>query len=348
MIVNVPIEYFPAFYEQPERATIELLSIPSGSVNPFFRNTDKIQLSIKKGKHLKNPLDEYTYQFSPDFVSNDEEPRYMHIDLAINGDSVGIAMCHATKYETRSVRMAGETEAKDVQLPIIEFDFVGRLSPRIEYGEHSMSYAAIEEMVAEIATNRGFNLFEGLITFDRFQSHQLSQTIQGMGIPCGLLSIDHTVSKVIVDFSKDGFIRKVGTPREPAAAMVALRDAIYREGVTFPQIPMYDDYRSWLEKEIDECQWDGEKGKAVKMDGGSDDMLQAIAGAVFNCINNAKPTGNIPTMDQDSQNAETAFYDNVGMSNNIETNDEGFVEDGFDGYARSVDYMYNRNDRSAL
>ena len=346
MIVDIPIEYFPAFYEQPERATIELLSIPSGSVNPFFRNSEKIQLAIQKGQHKKNPLDEYTYQFDADFVADDDEPRYMHIDLAINGDSVGIAMAHATSFETRSIRMAGEAEPKEVQLPIIEFDFIGRLSPRLEYGEQSMSYAAIEEMIAELASKRGYNLFEGLITFDRFQSHQLSQTILGMGIPCGLLSIDHTTSKVLVDFSKEGFIRKVGTPREPAAAMVALRDAIYREAVIFPQISMYDDYRSWLEKEIDECQWDGEKGKAIKMDGGSDDMLQAIAGSVFNCINNAKPNGKIPDLDKELQGAEDIFYDAVNMSNEIETNDDGYVEDVFDGYTRtSVDYMYNRNDR---
>jgi len=342
MIVDIPIEYLPQFIDAPERACIELLSIPSGSVNPFFRNAEKIQIALKKGEHLVNPLDEETYQFTSDFRSEDDTERYMHIDLAINGDSVGIAMCHAIDFETRTVRLAGDTEPKEVNLPIIQFDFLGRLSPRKEYGEHSMSYAAIEEMIDDLAYKREFNLFEGLITFDRFQSHQLSQTIHAMGIPCGLLSIDHTVSKVMVDLTRDGFIRKVGTPREPAAAMVSLRDAMYREGVTFPPTPMYDDYRSYLEKEIDECQWDGEKGKATKMEGGSDDLLQACAGAAYNCVNNATPLVNIPKMDDMDQFSEENFYDNVqhGM---LEPNTQnGFVEDTFQYDRSSTDYMYQR------
>jgi len=345
MIVEVPIEYYTAFLEQPERACIELLSIPSGSVNPFFRNSEKIQIAVEKGRRNPNPLDESTYQFSADFKSEDDAERYMHIDLAINGDSVGIAMCHATDFETRLIRMPGEDEAKEVPLPILKFDFMGRLSPRVEYGEHNMSYTAIEEMISDLSYNRGFNLFEGLITFDRFQSHQLSQTIQGMGIPCGLLSVDHTTSKVIVDFSKPGYISKVGTPREPAAAMVSLRDAIYREAVTFSDVEMYDDYRNWIEKELDECQWDGQKGKAIKMDGGTDDLLQAVAGAAFNCINNAKPSVSIPKQDLGSDMAEEEFYDSVYESKGI-TNSDGYVEDHFGAYNRSsTDYIYNRDSK---
>ena len=344
MIVKIPLEYFPAFYEEPERATLELLSIPSGSINPFFRNHEKIAQAFERGENRSNPLDELTYQFSPSFVAEETRPRYMHIDLAINGDYVGIAMCHAYDFETRTMRMPGDLEAREVSMPKMRFDFVGRLAPRLEFGEIAMNYNAIEAMIDELAHTRGFNLHEGLITFDRFQSHQLMQSIRGMNIPCGLLSIDHTTSKVLIDYKKDGLVRKEGIPREPAAAMVSLRDAFYREALDIPEITPFDDHRNWLEKELDECQWDGTKQKALKMEGGTDDMLQAVAGAVFNCNNNADPEMEVPLLDQDDQMSEESYYNAIGREDvtgfDLDLNADGYVEDGTSLYdERHVGYL---------
>jgi len=332
-IQKVPLEFLQAFIDDPARASLELLSIPQGSTNPFFRNGPKVSKAFEKGRGRINPLDELTYQFDPSFKAKSDVPRYMHIDLAINRDKVGISMCHATGFETRSVRAPGEMEPKQVRMPIVEIDFMGRLAPRLEFGERDMSFSEIESMVEELAFQREFNLESGLVTFDRFQSHQIIENIHSMGIPCGLLSIDHTTGKVIVDYAKDNFIRKESVQRQPSAAMGSLRDAIYREAISFPEIDMADDYRNWLEKEMDECQWDAEKQKAIKMEGGSDDLLQSVAGSVYNCTNNAEHFEMPNDIPESERSDEEQYYQSVGRGSMGDVEGGvGYIEDNFSAY----------------
>jgi hypothetical protein len=346
-IQRVPLEFLQIFLDDPARASLELLSIPQGSTNPFFRSGPKVSMAFDKGKGRENPFDELTYQFDPSFKAKSDVPRFMHIDLAINRDKVGMAMCHATGFVTRYVRATGDPEPKQVRVPIIEVDFMGRLAPRPEFGERDMSFPAIEAIVEELAFSREFNLEHGLVTFDRFQSHQIIESIHSLGIPCGLLSIDHTTSKVIVDYSKDNFIRKESVQRQPSAAMGSLRDAIYGETISFPLIEMADDYRNWLEKEIDECQWDADKQKAIKMDGGSDDLLQAVAGAVYNCTNNAEHYEVPDDINNSSQSSEAKYYDRIGRGSDTsgDENYDGFTEDRFSAYGdrQSPDYLGMNN-----
>jgi len=349
-IQKVPLEYLQIFLDDPARASLELLSIPQGSTNPFFRNGPKVTLAFEKGKNRPNPLDELTYQFDHSFKATSDVPRYMHIDLAINRDKVGVAMCHAVGFEKRHVRSPGELEPKEVRLPIVEVDFVGRLAPRQEFGERDMSFSAIEAMIEEIGFTRQFNLESGLVTFDRFQSHQIIETVQSLGIPCGLLSIDHTTGKVIVDYSKDNFIRKESVQRQPSAAMGSLRDAIYREAISFPVIEMADDYRNWLEKEMDECQWDAEKQKAIKMVDGSDDLLQAVAGAVYNCINNAEHFEIPNDISNSERSEEENYYKSVGRGVSGQDDgqgDNGFIEDNNSIYANRQMPDYVGMDRNS-
>ena len=133
-IVDIPIEFLEKFIEEPERAVLEYLSIPAGSTNPFFRNSHKVREAIERGKGRPNPFDEETYLFDPNFKSKDHNPRYMHIDLAINRDVVGISMCHASGFVERKIK---DAKGKDViaQIPYVTFDFTARLKPRIEFGE---------------------------------------------------------------------------------------------------------------------------------------------------------------------------------------------------------------------
>jgi hypothetical protein len=330
MKIQIPIEFLPFFKENPDRATLEYLSVPAGSTNPFFRNPEKIVEAMQRGSKHSNPIDEATYQFDSGFRTKDHIPRYMHIDLAINRDAVGISMCHAAGFETRKVGN------KELSLPRITFDFVGRLIPRTEFGEKEVNYNAIQDLVDELAFKRKFNLEEGLITFDRFQSHMLITNIRGMGIPCGLLSVDRTATRVLVDFKSDGYIRRESVPKEPSAAMGALRDAAYQDRLEFPQMSMADEYRTWIEKEVDECQWDADKQKAVKIEGGSDDVLQAAAGAAYNCTNNACLTHVPEDLRHEEQMAEERFYDEIGrnapLSEERKVNRDGYVEDGFSAY----------------
>jgi len=288
-VAVVPIEWLPFFIEDPVNSAMEYLSFPSGAVNPFFRDIGKVSDAIYKD--IPNPLNWKTYTLDKDFeAGKDKRPRYMHIDLAINNDGAGIAMSHCSGYKAVHTR-TDSGEFGQVMLPIIKFDFAGILRPRKEYNEKEIDYDAIMVLLFDIA-DRGFNVMGGLLTFDRFQSHHMKTTLHKSGFNVASLSVDHTTSKLIVDYNKPDRVRKEPISRQPAAAMLSFRDAVYQDRVIIPVIEECPSRpgQSWLEKEAMESQsvHDGVQRllKAEKIEGGSDDILQAIAGSCFNCVNN--------------------------------------------------------------
>lgn len=328
MIVDVPIEFYRHFAENPERAALEYLSIPAGATNPFFRNTEAVDEAMRKGASIEPMIDEDTYMISEDAFCQDDAARYMHIDLAINRDGVGISMCHSVGFEQKVARLMGEEEYSEIEVPIVAFDFIARLKPRVEYGEKEMAFDSILALIEELEFRRNFNLSNGLITFDRFQSHHMISSVRTLGIPTGLLSVDATTSLLKVDFSRQDMVRKVAVPREPSAAMGSLRDALYEHRLIIPQSSKSDVTRTWLEKEIDESQFDPDKQKVIKVEGGSDDVIQSVAGAVFNCVNNATDMGYMPDIDEPEPDEH--FDGRRAPLEEDYINEDGYVEDDFD------------------
>jgi len=283
-IYEIPVEALPYFIDDPEEAARDLLGLPSAAISPFFRNMSAI---TDADKGYPNPIDWDTYVFDDSFHAKTNDPCFMHLDLSINRDAVGAAMCHVSKRTERTIR-AAQGGTSTVSLPVSHFDFVGRLRPRPEFGEREIDYDALLFMVMEVE-RRGFNLKRGLITFDRFQSHYLMSTLRKEGFLCDLLSVDHTTSKVIIDYSNPPtFVRRVPCPREPAACYVTGRDCLYQGRLELPSIPRWMDGRtSWFEREAIGTMWDKDKQKAHKAEGESDDLLQSILGANFNAMNNS-------------------------------------------------------------
>ena len=287
-LIECPLEYIIEAISNPELFAQEKLSIPSGSVNPFFREIRKITACIDFNE--LNPFIEEDYSFHGQWKAANDHPRYMHIDLARNQDAVAISMAHAThmvKVEQIKVDDNNGVYIEEAELPLVKFDFAGRLKPRPHLGEKNFDYKQVIHIMQEIH-NRGFNIRSGLITLDRFQSYFLMDTLRNLGFVCGLLSVDHTTRRVIIDYSKDDDIRYESVNRQPSMVMTDFREMVVQERIKFPAIPMFDGSIDWLTKEATEASWNPDKQKVEKMDitGSSDDLLQSVAGAAFNCQNN--------------------------------------------------------------
>jgi hypothetical protein len=329
-IAVVPIEFLPFFEEDEVNAAMEYLSHPSGAVNPFFRDFAKIASAVHG--EIPNPINWDTYTLEDGFQAGDDKrPRYMHIDLAINNDGAGVTMCHCDGW--KGVHTRNEVGAfEEVLLPQVKWDLAAVLRPRQSYGEREINYDAIMELIFDLH-GRNFNLMGGLITFDRFQSHHMKTTLTTFGFNVAILSIDHTPHKILVDYTKPDRVRKEPIPRQPAAAMMALRDCCYQDRAVLCQLPEHPDMPgiTWLEKEARECQADTSNAqklvKAVKVDGGSDDLLQAAAGACFNCVNNALPD-ELSEMDPAGQATEQSFYSQFGMGTKGNRIPDEVIENG--------------------
>jgi len=282
--IPVPLEYLQRFLEDPEAAAVDWLAVPQPVISPFFRDLNRISGCIKD---YPNPLNWDTYAIDPEFIAKDDFPRFIHCDLSIRRDAVGISMCHVPHFVELQIR-TNEGEIQSQPMPFIKFDLCARLKPRPEFSEREIDYDAILGIFLELA-RRNFRIDQGIVTFDRFQSHWMISTLRKEGFICSLLSVDYTTSRVIIDWnSSPYYIKKEPLPREPSACYVLGRDLMYQNRLSLPQIPLWIDRQTtWFEREVLGTTWDEKKERAGKAEGETDDLLQSILGAAFNAHNNA-------------------------------------------------------------
>lgn len=334
-IAQVPIEFYQKFQEDPAKAALEYMSITRGTKNPFLSNIEKIREAIRRSEGRINPIDSETYALSEGFhcKDGDKEPRYIHIDLAKNRDAVGLSMCHAPKFVSAIIQFPGEVSPRRAMVPYISFDLVARLRHREAFDEREINQKAIIEIVFNLEAKKGFNIRGGLVTFDRWQSIRSYQDLRDMGFTCDTLSIDHTTWAVVVDYDKPDSVTHLRLHKQPAAACVSFREALYQDRVDLPDgMQMFDEHETWLEKEAREATWNQETQKVVKMEGGSDDVWQTCCGAAFNCLTNASAQ-EVPELDKQDQAIEAAWHlgvrNDFGMSEGEQVNELGFVSDDF-------------------
>jgi hypothetical protein len=201
----------------------------------------------------------------------------MHIDLGLKKDAVGISMCHAPNFEDRviqDIEFQG-VKTRNVRLPYIKFDFLGRV--KASRGEEIL-LSEIREIIYDLH-RRGFYI--ALLTFDGFQSVDSIQILRNQGYKVGRLSIDRTATKLILDKharSEDG-IRRVSTEGQIMGAMQSLKDALYDNRMSIP-------YHEYWSKEAIGAEIDYKKNKVDHNPRGTIDLLQSMAGSVYNLVNN--------------------------------------------------------------
>ena len=163
--IKVPLDLKPLFLKDPENFIRDIACISTESTRPFFKRHDKIIEAYENG--FKNPFNDQTLEFDEDFGpdANDIHRRFMHVDLGLTKDAVGISMCHSPNFEDREEIEFDDKEmvSHSVRVPSIKFDFLGRI--KSVRGEEIL-LSRIRELIYDIS-RRGFHL--ALITFDGFQ-----------------------------------------------------------------------------------------------------------------------------------------------------------------------------------
>jgi len=278
MKIKVPLELKPNFLRDPENFIRDIACISTQSTRPFFKLRGKI--SDVEAKHTRvNVFNDTTMEFDEEWKRPDGDlnNRYMHIDLGLTKDAVGIAMCNAPYFVDREIIdiEKGGTQKIRVQLPFVHFDFLGRI--KANKGEEIL-FASIREIIYEI-TRRGFYI--ALLTYDGFQSVDSIQILKSQGYKVARLSIDRTATKVILDKNvKDGSgLKKSSTEGQVLASMQSLKDILYDNRMSIP-------YHPFWKKEAEGAEIDYRKQKVDHKPRGTLDLVQAMAGATYNLVNN--------------------------------------------------------------
>ncbi len=278
--IKIPLELKANYLRDPENFLRDIACVPTESTRPFIKNRAKVE-KVNNEAH-RNPFLEDKRTFVEGYGPADgsiQFARYMHIDLGLKKDAVGISMCHASHFVDRQkveIEAFGNS-MKNIRLPHIKFDFLGRV--QAAKGEEIL----LSEVREIIYTIQRMGFYLGLITFDGFQSVDSIQILRNQGFKVGRLSIDRTSTKLVLDKrskSGDG-LKRLSTEGQTMAAMQGLKDALYDDRLSIP-------YHEYWKREAIGAEIDYKKNKVDHKPRGTIDLLQSMAGSVYNLINNEK------------------------------------------------------------
>ena len=233
-----------AFFTDMGDAMQRFACVPTFASDAFFKQKDKLE----KCMTLRNPIDN-NKRFEESFIPDPDKIYYVHADLAQKHDKCAVAIAHVDKWVNLQVVKDYEQVA-----PIIIVDAVVWWEPKVE---GPVNLSDVKQWIQNLR-RQGFNL--GMVTFDRWQSFDIQQELQAVGIRTDTVS--------------------VGKKHYEDLAMM-----IYEERVAMPYIPLLLDEMSEL-KIVNDKKVDHPRKK-------SKDLSDAVTGAVFGALSHTPKNPNI-------------------------------------------------------
>ena len=228
------------FYTDPTDALSRFACMPPDATDAFFKN----RLVIEKA--FSNPklnVDSYG-RFDDDFVPKEDVKYFMHVDLAQKHDHCAVALAHVDGWVTMKI---GENFKQAA--PRIVVDAVRYWTPT---ASKSVDFTEVKDYITGVR-DKGFNL--KMVTFDRWNSHDMMQQLGVHGIKTEILSV---AKKHYEDMSLTLTEERLHGPHIQLLIDELLQLRIMRDKVDHPRK-------------------------------GSKDLSDAVCGAVFNAISLTPP-----------------------------------------------------------
>lgn len=246
LVVSVPEEFRVDFEKDVINALREVAGMSTMARHPFFLEVDKVNKVFRKdisSIFSQSPIDfvEKRLRLLKNAFFKPELPRFIHIDLAISGDSAGMAIGTCVGF-----RQISADEKQSTFMPIVRMDGVLEIRPP---KNSEILFSKIREVLLALK-RMGMNV--RWVTFDQFQSTDSQQILRQQGFVTGHQSIDDT----------------------PCRPYDFMKSAMYEERLFMPEHPH-------VQKEILMLEKDTKTGKVDHPPAGSKDCADAVAGVLY-------------------------------------------------------------------
>jgi hypothetical protein len=250
--LEIPIEYLEDFEKDAHGALRDIVGISTSSVNPFFRQPHKILECMQWGTEigLESIVEKDNVVLGVDglprvlhghYCPNPSKARFVHIDLSLKADRVGIAMVRHDGV-TAVTRENGSVE----MLPMATLELAVTIEPD---ADNEIDIAEVRNWVRLLKTFYGYPI--KVVSYDFWNSTESRQVWKRWGMRTAYVPSTATV-------------------------YAELRDAIYDKRLTmYPQDVLYQEMS---ELDFDE-KANGNKGKVDHPPNGYKDCADAVAGA---------------------------------------------------------------------
>jgi len=162
------------FYTDPTDALSRFACMPPDATDAFFKSRMVIE------KAFSNPklnVDSYG-RFEDDFRPQEDVKYFMHVDLAQKHDHCAVALAHVAGWVSMKI---GDNYKQAA--PRVVVDAVRYWTPT---ASKSVDFTEVKDYITSVR-DRGFNL--KLVTFDRWNSHDMMQQLGVHGIKTEILSV---------------------------------------------------------------------------------------------------------------------------------------------------------------
>ena len=224
MVMEIPLEYRTNFEADIMKALRDIAGVSTLAHHPFIVERDSVADCQRKdkiifGKEMVDFKDHKLMVYAQNFV-NPDIPRFVHCDLAISGDSAGLAIGCVTGF--KQANGGG-------WMPNIYID--GLLEIKPPKGGEILLYKVRE--VITVLNSLGLNI--KWVTFDQFQSTDSMQLLRQSGFAVGLQSMD--VNTFPYDFTKNAlYDRRINMPAHKRCALelVSLEKDVKKNKIDHP------------------------------------------------------------------------------------------------------------------
>ena len=245
LVVQVPEEFRLEFEKDVINALREIAGVSTLARHPFFLEVQKVYQAFKPRPSIfSQPVVDFVEQrltLLKTHFWNPEIPRFAHCDLALSGDSAGLAIGTVSGFKNVS-----SDSANPAYMPNLWIDGILEVRPPKNC---EILLGKIREVII-VLKKMGLNIV--WVTFDQFQSSDSQQILRQQGLITGHLSMDEVPSRPY-DF---------------------LKTAVYEGRVDIP-------VQHKLNKEILMLEKDTKTGRIDHPPGGSKDLSDALAGIAY-------------------------------------------------------------------
>jgi len=245
LVVHVPEEFRLEFEKDVINALREIAGVSTLARHPFFLEVDKVHAAFKSRESIfSQPVVDFVTQrltLLKQHFWNPEVPRFAHCDLALSGDSAGLAIG-----TVKGFKAVSSDPQQPAYMPEIWIDGVLEIRPPRNC---EILLGKIREVII-VLKRMGLNIV--WVTFDQFQSSDSQQILRQQGLITGHQSMDDMPCRPY-DFCKT---------------------AMYEGRMNIP-------VHSKLQREILMLEKDMKTGKVDHPPAGSKDLSDALAGVTY-------------------------------------------------------------------
>lgn len=166
-------DYIQDFYDDLPDALGRFACMPPEAIDAFFKDRSKIERAFDG----TNGVDE-TGAFRLNFLPKPDTRYFVHVDLARKHDHCAVSMAHVEKWEQRKIGNKMTEPA-----PVIQVDAIRWWTPT---KENNVDFTAVREYIVSLRA-RGFDI--KLVTFDRWESHDMMEYLNNVGMKSERLSV---------------------------------------------------------------------------------------------------------------------------------------------------------------